>query len=205
VKEADSTATSNVLERVRNPNDRDSWLTFFNLYAPLIHRQAIKAGLTEVEAQDVTQETLIETSQRIQTFQYDRSKGSFKAWLCQLARWRIANQFHKRRRTVPIEDSASDDDDSKGYIDQVPELVDKPDDSWEQEWRQTLFEAALKNLRQKLPSKQFQVLDLLIVKERAVSEVAQLFQINRAHVYVLKCHVVSALRREIKRLKTERS
>jgi RNA polymerase sigma factor (sigma-70 family) len=193
---------SSVIGRVRNPDDRAGWQTFFELYGSLIHGQAIKAGLTNDEAQEVAQETLIEISQRIPSFEYDRRKGSFKAWLFKLTRWRITNQFHKRRSgIVPIDCLTLDAEDSKA-CDQNPVLVSEPE-SWEREWRQTVFEAALKKLRHELPPRQFQVFDCLTAKEWSVSRVASTLRMNRAQIYLVKFRVVSALKKEIKRLEKE--
>ena len=70
-----------LLSRLKDWNDQKSWNEFFDTYWGLIYRTAINSGLTDAEAQDVVQETLIAVSQSMPTFQYDRAKGSFKAWL----------------------------------------------------------------------------------------------------------------------------
>jgi RNA polymerase sigma factor (sigma-70 family) len=195
---------SSVLGRAKNPSDQDGWQTFFDVYSDLIRGQAAKAGLTEDEVQDVVQETLIEISHRIQSFTYDRKKGSFKAWLFQLTRWRIANQFSKRRHGHVQIDFLDSDDESLPTYGQSSMLAGETDASWEEEWRQTLLEAALKKLRNELPPRQFQVLDLLAVKQWSVSRVAATLKMNPAGIYLLKFRAMSALKREIERLEKQR-
>ena len=41
----------------------------------------MKAGLTQVEAQEVVQETVIAVAKNIANFKRDPQRGSFKAWL----------------------------------------------------------------------------------------------------------------------------
>src|ERR1043166_6756554 len=86
-----------LLLRLKDWDDQKSWRDFFELYWRLIYGVAIKAGLTEIEAQEVLQETVISFAKEIKTFQYDRSKGRFKSWLLQITRRRIADEFRKRK------------------------------------------------------------------------------------------------------------
>src|SRR5512144_1818270 len=90
-----------LLSRLGNWDDQQSWKDFFDAYWRLIYGIAINAGLTPAEAQDVVQETVICVSKNIAKFKRDRGLGSFKGWLRNIVRWRIADQFHKRIPTVP--------------------------------------------------------------------------------------------------------
>jgi len=47
-----------LIQRLKNWQDQASWQDFFDTYWKLIFTVAIQAGLTEVEAQDVVQETM---------------------------------------------------------------------------------------------------------------------------------------------------
>src|SRR5207244_7720281 len=67
-------------------------------YAPLLRNVARKAGLTDAEADEVAQETLIAVAKKIVEFKHAGNRGSFRAWLFQQARWRIADQFRSRAR-----------------------------------------------------------------------------------------------------------
>src|SRR5512136_2458772 len=85
-----------LLSRLENWDDQKSWKDFFDAYWRLIYSVALNAGLTESEAQDVVQETVICVARDIQKFKRDRSLGSFKGWLHNITRWRIADQLRKR-------------------------------------------------------------------------------------------------------------
>src|SRR5437660_1419941 len=86
-----------LLERLKDWSDQSSWQEFFDLYSRLIYGVARKAGLTDAEAQDVLQETMIAAAKHLPKFQYDPVQGSFKNWLLRMTRWRIADQFRKRK------------------------------------------------------------------------------------------------------------
>src|ERR1041385_6847988 len=85
-----------LLSRLQNWDDQESWKDFFDTYWRLIYSAAVNSGLSEAEAQDVVQETVICVARDIQKFKRDRAKGSFKGWLRNLTRWRIKDQLRKR-------------------------------------------------------------------------------------------------------------
>ena len=68
-----------LLSRLRNSEDDDSWQDFFDTYWKLIYSVAVKSGLTEVQAQDAVQETVIAVAKNIKEFRYDPKKCSFKS------------------------------------------------------------------------------------------------------------------------------
>src|SRR2546423_58675 len=88
---------SSLLNRLKDWEDKASWKDFFDTYWKLIYGVARTAGLNDAEAQDVVQETIIAVAQKMPNFKYDSSAGSFKAWLMQLTRWRITDQFRKKQ------------------------------------------------------------------------------------------------------------
>ena len=85
-----------LLSRLKNYDDQASWQEFFDTYWKLIYGVARKAGLTDAEAQDAVQETVIAVSKHIGDFNYDPAKCTFKTWLLLLTRQRIERQFAKR-------------------------------------------------------------------------------------------------------------
>src|SRR5262249_59446262 len=89
---------ASLLDRLRNPDDSASWNEFYRIYRELIYSVARRASLTEQEAQEVVQDTLISVAKKMPEFTYDPSKDSFKGWLLTVTRWRIRDQLEKRAR-----------------------------------------------------------------------------------------------------------
>ena len=60
VSEPESIPTrQSLLARLKDWENQDDWRDFFDTYWRLIHRAALKASLTDAEAQDVVQEVMI--------------------------------------------------------------------------------------------------------------------------------------------------
>ena len=62
---------TSLLERLKRWDDQESWRDFFNTYWRLIYGAAVKAGLSDAEAQEAVQETVIIVSKKMEDFKYD--------------------------------------------------------------------------------------------------------------------------------------
>ena len=65
-----------LLSRLQNWDDQESWKDFFDTYWRLIYAVAIKSGLTDAEAQDVVQETVVRGVRGFRVFRTDRRSAS---------------------------------------------------------------------------------------------------------------------------------
>src|SRR5436190_2168772 len=88
---------ASLLNRIKDPEDQESWKEFFDRYDKLIYSVAAKAGLNHSEADDVVQETFITLLKTMPNFTYDPTK-SFKGWLLKVTGRKIIDQFRKRKR-----------------------------------------------------------------------------------------------------------
>src|SRR5437762_1140989 len=90
-----ATTRYSLLSRLHDWEDQKSWREFFDTYWRLIYSVAVKSGLNDSEAQDVVQETVISVAKDLHKFKRDRSLGSFRGWLRNVIRWRIADHLRK--------------------------------------------------------------------------------------------------------------
>ena len=187
-----------LIERLPDWEDRARWQEFFDTYRRLIHGVARKAGLTEAEAQDVVQETVLGVAKNIARF--DPKAGSFKGWLMQLTRWRIIDQLRKRSPADATAHAPHDDDSHRDTapIDRIADPAGAElADTWEEEWRRTILDAALDRLRRKVNAKHFQIFDCAVVKKWPPSKVAAELRVSVAQVYLVKHRIAAQLKREV--------
>ena len=181
--------------RLVNLDDRKRWQEFFDTYWRLIYSVARKSGLTDAEAQDVVQETVITVAKNIS--KYEREAGSFKGWLLHITRWRIADQFRKR----PPHGAAGRDRTRAGTatIERVPDPdgIDL-DAAWREEWRQNLLSAALERVKRKVDARHYQIFDCTVVKQWSAAKVAKELGVNIAQVYLVKHRLSALLKCEVK-------
>lgn len=194
---------ASLLSRLKDWENRESWQDFFDTYWKLIYGIARKAGLTDAEAQDVVQETVISVAKNIEGFHYDPVECSFKSWMLQLTRWRIINQLKKRNADAAR--IASPTPPCSARADETPTIERIPDPSgfdleaiWEAEWEKNLLEAALERVKQQVDAAQFQIFDLYCVEGWPVRKVAQTLGVNVGRVYLAKHRISKLLKKELK-------
>ncbi|HEY3763115.1 MAG TPA: sigma-70 family RNA polymerase sigma factor [Verrucomicrobiae bacterium] len=193
---------ASLLERLKDWGDASSWQQFFDTYWRLIYGVAIKSGLNEAEAQDVVQETMISVAKHIPTFKYDRAIGSFKVWLLNMTRWRINDQFRKRRSgvTLPVLDEASETQWMDKFIDPASANLDR---LWDGEWEKNLLDAALMRVKRNLEPEKYQIFDFYVNKDWPPEKVAKTFSISVNQVYIAKHRIMELIKHEVERLQVE--
>lgn len=190
-----------LLSRLKDWDDQESWRDFFNTYWKLIYGAAIKAGLTDAEAQDVVQETVITVAKKMNDFKYDPALGSFKGWLLSTTRWRIEDQRRKRQRGGQPRERRSGETHRTDTIERIPDPASFDLDAvWEREWEKNLMDAALQRVKQKVSPKQYQIFDLHVIKNWPVRKVAEALGVNSAQVYLAKHRITRLLKKQVKGL-----
>ena len=188
-----------LLSRLQNWDDEDSWKDFFDTYWRLIYSVAVKSGLTENEAQDAVQETIISVAKDLQKFKRDRRLGSFKGWLRNIIRWRIADQF--RKRFPHGRDAATGGDGEQIPISELPDPVATDSEPlWEEEWQVNLLQAALERVKRRVKEEHYQIFDLYVLKQWPVLKVARTLGVHIGQVYLAKHRIAGLLKKEVRAL-----
>jgi RNA polymerase sigma factor (sigma-70 family) len=191
-----------LLSRLKDWGDEESWRVFFDTYWRLIYSVALKAGLTPAEAEEVVQETIICVAKNIQKFKRDRRLGTFKGWLRNLTRWRIADQLEKRTGLSRGEAGGA----ARKYqpLENIPDPVDDAaTQDWEQEWQSHLLQAAKQRVKSRVNEEQYQLFDFYVIKQWPVARICQTLGVSATQVYLAKHRITRLLRKEVRRLEQE--
>ncbi len=183
------------------------WSEFHQTYRGLILGVARRSGLNEHEAQEALQDTLLAVAQRMPEFQYDPAKDSFKGWLLQIVRWKIADQFRKRaghaKRHAPSDDDVTQVT-AGGSRSASPEHLADPaanfDALWETEWQPRRLHEALGRVKRLVNPAHHAIYHLVVIEDRPAAEVCATLAVNRAQIYLAKHRVGAALKKELRRL-----
>lgn len=211
---------ASLLARIKDPNDAAGWQEFHDTYRRLILGVARKAGLSEVEAEDATQDTLVAVAQNIAEFRYEPKRCSFKSWLMMITRQRIIWQIRKRQGGggAQLFDASAaacvaagrmpvlrDDDTARtATIERVPDPESLNLDAiWDEEWRRSLFAIALERVKAQVSARQFQIFELAAIQEWPVADIARTLRIRAPQVYLARHRVGAALKREVRKLEAE--
>lgn len=182
-----------LLSRLQNREDQNSWKDFFETYWRLIYSIALKSGLTDAEAQDVVQETIICVARDIEKFKRDRSLGSFKGWLRNITRWRIADQLRKRKPEFSAEMTLENEIPAEAQMEKV----------WDDEWQSNLMKAAVERIKKSVKEEHFQIFELNVLRQWPAQKVAQTLHVNVAQVYLIKHRILLLIKKEARKLEKQ--
>ncbi len=209
-KESSLATRLSLLARLKDWSQQTAWRDFDRDYAPLVRNVARKAGLTDAEADEAAQETLIAVAKKIAQFQHSGNRGSFRAWLYQQARWRIADQFRLRAKTAPcrpqehdLRKNTPESEVALPEVNEPPELQADPsfERLWEAEWEEHVRLSALGRVKRRVSARQFQLFELHVVQGLSVRATAEAAGATRAAIYMAKNRVGRHLKRELKALR----
>ncbi len=176
---------SSLLVRLRD-NDDAAWRDFFGLYTPIVYGYAMRRGVQPNDAEDITQEVMVEVARCIRNFEYQPDKGRFRDWLGLIAYRRLARLWKANQPT----DAATDDQLDGGQID--PEWID--------EYHAGVLKQAMENVQSGFADATWKI--FLAAWQEGVPpiEVAKRFSVAIEVVYNAKSRVLKQLEAEVLRI-----
>lgn len=213
-KPASIPTRQSLLERLKDRSNQEDWRRFFDTYWRLIHATAVKAGLTETEAEEVVQEVMIAAAKKLPEFTYEPGKDSLKGWLLAVTRWKVNDQYRKRRGLCAADHLAhlanaeprlagTDETARTSTIERVPDPASAELDAhWEQEWRTNLLSAALDRIKRQVNPAHYEIYHLAVIQGLSSRDTAKALGVNIARVYLVKHRIERLLRAEVARLQT---
>jgi RNA polymerase sigma-70 factor (ECF subfamily) len=181
------TTSISLLERVRQPTEREAWARFVELYTPLLYYWACKLGMQEPDAADLVQEVFTVLVKKLPSFTYESGK-SFRAWLRTITynKWR---DLQRRRAAAP----------EGHHPAQLPDLPapESMDSFWEEEYRQHLVGRALELMQREFQPSTWKACWQCVVEGRPATEVARELGLGVDAVYAAKSRVLRRLRQEL--------
>ncbi|MBK1882977.1 sigma-70 family RNA polymerase sigma factor [Luteolibacter pohnpeiensis] len=193
-----------LIARLDNWEDQRTWDEFYQTYWRLIYAVAVKAGLRSEEAFDCVQETILSIAKQSKKKLYDPEQGSFKTWLMNMTRWRINDQFRKRKKDTAMTGGEWEDDRKTAVIDRVEDPNgDMLSRLWDVEWKKNIADAALSRVKAQVSPKQYQIFHYYVIKQWDAKKVQDHLNVSMAQVYLAKHRVGSVLKRELAKLEDD--
>jgi RNA polymerase sigma-70 factor (ECF subfamily) len=191
---------ASLIGRLKHWEDQGSWQEFFDTYWRLIYATARRAGLSEVEAQDVVQETVLTVAKAVPKFEYDPARGSFKNWLCKTTHWRIGDYLRRRERSLRSTD-VREDSSLTPAVERLPDPATlDPAGLWDLDWQKNLLEAAIERVKGRVKPLQYQLFDCYVVKGWPMRNITEKLHVTMAQVYFAKMKISGLIQKEMREL-----
>ncbi|CAN5467964.1 sigma-70 family RNA polymerase sigma factor [soil metagenome] len=187
--------SATLMRRLRAlPDDPATWREFTERYGRQVLAWCRHYNLQEADAEDVTQEVLLELARSMRKFEYDPSR-SFRAWLKTLTHRAWCDFLEKRRRVQQgsgdsqvlfrLEETAARDDLEKRLA---------------EEYDRELLDAAIFEIRRRVAPNTWEAFRLLAFEGLSGADVAQRLNMNVGNVYVARSSVQKMLKEQLKTL-----
>ena len=173
----DWTTTSGLLQKLRDYDERTAWILVDENFRKPIVQLGLRRGLTDEEARDASQATLMAFAMAYREGKYDKDRGDLKGWLFGIANRQVSRAIERRRRRreQPLEDSV--DLPGGGATESELEKV------WEEEWMHALHDRAIRTIRQRVQPRTFEIFQAVALEGRSPEEVAREQGVRLTTVY----------------------
>ena len=183
------TTSVSLLERLRQPANRDAWNRFVELYTPLLFQCGRRLGLQDQDAADLAQDVLVLLIHKLPEFSYDPSR-SFRGWL----RTVTMNKWRENLRRAPVLGT-----DANSQLADAPAAPDLPEFE-EAEYRAYVIRRTLEMLQREYPTLTWKAFWEYHVQGRDPAAVATELGLTVGSVYAAKSRVLSQLRQQLEGL-----
>lgn len=178
-----NTTRISLLLRIKDLKDADAWAEFDAIYRPILSRFAAARGLQRADVDDVVQHCMTAIHAHIKTFEYDRKKGRFKAWLRTMVDNRVRNLARKRRERVA----------ESGDLRRLEAREPAVEEVFDQVWMEEHLKHALRLLRTELDETTFIAFEAYAVQGRPAEDVCRELGVRTSQLYKLKWRVTRKL------------
>jgi RNA polymerase sigma factor (sigma-70 family) len=180
-----------LIARLKDPCDQEAWSQFVEIYQPLIHRLALRKGLQDADAEDLTQQVFSAVAQAVDHWQPDRSRARFRTWLQRIAHNLLLNAL---TRLKP--DRASGDEAHRLALDSVA-ARDGPDSALlRTEYQREVFLWAARQVRAEFEPATWEAFWATAVAGQEVAEVAEKLGKKTGAIYTARSHVMRRLKQK---------
>ncbi len=178
-----------LLQRVRQREDHAAWERFVVLYTPMLLRWSQRAGLSEQDAVDLVQDVFARLLVEMPRFEYDATRGSFRAWLKTV----VTHLCRDRQRKQLLAQGCGGEDNPLAAI----PGRDDWEAFWNAEYQDHLIRRALEVMQAQFEPRLWQCCWDLTVKGHSAAEVGERLGMTESAVYVAKFRVLRHLRQEL--------
>lgn len=166
--------------------DESAWREFFALYTPAVFRYALRRGLQANDAEDITQEVLVEVARSIKSFEYQPDKGRFRDWLGTIVRRRLARFWNSTQPCSQLLDDTT--------------YTSQDHAQWCDDYQTTVLASAMDNVKHRFAEVTWQIFECVWKNGEPTSTVAQRFGVPIEVVYNAKSRVLKQLEAEVVRI-----
>ena len=179
-----------LLEKIKNPDDRQHWDYFLEVYGSFIKRIARAKGQQDVNIEHVYNVVLNEVNKKIG--EYDPGKGKFRSWLKTMVSRRCIDLFRQEERLPTLIDDhfgTAEDSVRETPTDRQPETCNNLEAMWDQEEAGAVLRIAQRIAKAQVTPRNWQIFQCRVLRDWSVARVCETLGVTENVVNVAKAKV----------------
>lgn len=185
-----------LLNKMMDPDDND-WDRFYSVYSNGILAYARSCGCNKAQAEDILQETMVLLINKLRSFEYDPTKGTFRGYLRRIVQRKIFRHFERLKRRGENRLSTEWE---QSMVD--PDSLADPD-SDKVHWRKLLVVTALQQIENEYQQNnwsRYEIFEDYVLRKVPAAEVAEKHGVTPNNVYQIRKRILNRLRAIIEHL-----
>lgn len=174
----------------------DAWSEFLEIYEQAIVDYARRRGLQEADARDLTQDVMAAVTRKVDDWEPDPRRGSFRGWLFRVARNMVIDKVRAKARHV----AASGDSRVAQILAEQPDNREAESSIFWSDYRRKLMHWAALRIKPEVKESSWQAFWLTAVEGQNAEQVAKKLGMTAGAIYGAKFRIVSRIRKMVARL-----
>jgi RNA polymerase sigma-70 factor (ECF subfamily) len=174
----------------------DAWAEFLTIYEQAIRNFCRAKGLQDADARDVTQNVLAAVAQRVDRWDADPTKGTFRGWLFTVARNIVVDSLVDRGRQA----TAGGQSRIAELLTELPDSRDADASAFWLEYRRLMFQRVAEQVKREVRESTWEAFWMTTIGGQKPEQVAAELGVSVGSVYTAKCRVVARIRARIAEL-----
>jgi RNA polymerase sigma-70 factor (ECF subfamily) len=194
-----ATTSTSLLQRLRERPDARDWRRLDDLYRPFLLGFLRRQGLSDADADDLTQEILAVVVRELPAFEHNQRTGAFRAWLRAVAVHRM-HDFFRSRKNRPLAAGGSD---VAERLRQLEDSASALSGEWDREHDRHVVGRLLDAVAGEFQPSTWEAFRSVMLQGLTPAETAQRLGVSVNAVLLAKSRVLARLREEAKGLVDE--
>jgi RNA polymerase sigma-70 factor (ECF subfamily) len=176
--------TATVLANLRDFDNHEAWSSFADRFRQPVVSFARSLGLSQADAEDAAQETLLAFAEAYRRGQYDPAKGRLSKFLFGIAYRQALRARRVGAQVAPV---------GTTVWSQVPDQQNASG-IWDTEWERSLLDECLRQVRTEFEPATYRAFELVVRDDKDAAEAAAELSVPIKSVYNAKHRILKRIR-----------
>lgn len=189
-----------LLERAKDPNDKEAWNDFVYYYKSFIEMVVTKMKVNYHDMDDIVQTVLVKLWNIIENYEVDQNRAKFRTWLSRVIKYTVIDYIRKEKTREQFKGKIQNQ--YSQLDDQLTDLSNNNDIDImiEREWELHIAGLALKNISSRFSSQAIEAFELSLTGLE-INEISQKLAIKENSVYKLLARMKRTMIDEISQIR----